>query len=161
VEVSVPPRPFAVNVTDAPAYWSLGELLTVLASAEQTGGAFSLIEERLPRGAEPPPHVHRREDEAFFVLEGTLTVRVGDEVFPATPGSFVFCPRDLPHLLTVESDEVRMLTLCTPGGVEQLFVELGEPARGRTLPPDGAEPDVERVITLAAHYGAEVLADWP
>ena len=106
--------PFAVNVRDAPAYWSLGELLTVVATAEQTGGAFSLMEELLPRGAEPPPHVHRREDEAFFVLEGALTVRVGDQVFPAEAGSFVFCPRDVPHLLTVESEQVRMLTLVTP-----------------------------------------------
>jgi uncharacterized cupin superfamily protein len=119
------------------------------------------MEERLPKGAEPPPHVHRREDEAFFVLDGELTVRVGDETFGARPGSFVFCPRDVPHLLTVQSDEVRMLTLCTPGGVERLFVELGQPATARTLPPDDGEPDVERVGTLAAHYGAEVLTDWP
>ena len=154
--------PFAVNVRDAPAYWSLGELLTVVATAEQTGGAFSLMEELLPRGAEPPPHVHRREDEAFFVLEGALTVRVGDQVFPAEAGSFVFCPRDVPHLLTVESEQVRMLTLVTPGGVESLFVELGEPAGARTLPPaDALEPDVERIVRLAAHYGAEVLTDWP
>ncbi|MFP5371762.1 MAG: cupin domain-containing protein [Actinomycetes bacterium] len=69
-------KAFAVNVADAPAYWSLGELLTIVATAEQTGGAFSLMEERLPRGAEPPPHVHSREDEAFFLLEGALTVRV-------------------------------------------------------------------------------------
>ena len=158
----MPPQPYAVNLNDAPAYWSLGELLTMVATAEQTGGLFSLMHERLPRGAEPPPHVHRREDEAFFVLDGALTVRIGDETFPASSGSFVYCPRDVPHLLTVESDEVRMLTLCTPGGVERLFVELGEPARSRTLPPDdGIEPDVERIVTLAAHYGAEVLEDWP
>jgi quercetin dioxygenase-like cupin family protein len=158
----VPSEPFAAHLADAPAYWSLGELLTLVATAEQTGGAFSLMHERLPRGAEPPPHVHRREDEAFFLLEGDLTVRVGDRVFPASAGSFVFCPRDVPHLLTVQSAEVRMLTLCTPGGVEQLFVELGEPAPERTLPPDdGTEPDVERIVRLAAHYGAEVLENWP
>ncbi len=157
----MPGKPFAVSVDEAPAYWSLGELLTVLATAEQTGGAFSLMEERLPRGAEPPPHVHHREDEAFLLLEGRLTVRVGDDEFAASPGSFVYCPRGIPHLLTVETDEVRMLTLCTPGGVEQLFVELGEPAGSRTLPPDGEEPDVERIVTLAAHYGAEVLDNWP
>ena len=158
----MPSQPFAVNLSDAPSYWSLGELLTMVATAEQTGGLFSLMHEQLPRGAEPPPHVHRREDEAFFVLDGALTVRVGDRTFSASPGSFVFCPRNVPHLLTVESDEVRMLTLCTPGGVERLFVELGEPASTRTLPPDdGAEPDVERIVTLAAHYGAEVLETWP
>ena len=157
----MPSSPFAVHRDDATAYWSLGELLTMYATAQQTGGAFSLMEERLPRGAEPPPHVHHREDESFFLLDGELTVRVGDETFSARPGSFVYCPRDVPHLLTVESDEVRMLTLCTPGGVEQLFVELGEPATTRTLPPDGDEPDVDRVVTLAAHYGAEVLPEWP
>jgi quercetin dioxygenase-like cupin family protein len=157
----MPSSPFATHRDDAPAYWSLGELLTLYATAEQTGGAFSLMEERLPRGAEPPPHVHRREDEAFFLLDGELTVRVGDESFVARPGSFVFCPRDVPHLLSVGSEEVRMLTLCTPGGVEQLFVELGEPARSRTLPADDGDPDVDRVVTLAAHYGAEVLTDWP
>lgn len=155
-------QPFAADLSDAPAYWSLGELLTMVATAEQTGGAFSLMHERLPRGAEPPPHVHRREDEAFFVLDGAMTVRVGDQTFSASAGSFVFCPRDVPHVLTVESAEVRMLTLCTPGGVEKLFVELGEPARERTLPPDDrGGPDVDRIVTLAAHYGAEVLEKWP
>lgn len=157
----MPLSPFTTHRDDAPAHWSLGELLTHYATADQTGGAFSLMEERLPKGAEPPPHVHRREDEAFFLLDGALTVRVGDETFDARPGSFVFCPRDVPHLLTVESDEVRMLTLCTPGGVERLFVELGEPATSRTLPPDDGEPDVDRIVRLAAHYGAEVLPDRP
>jgi quercetin dioxygenase-like cupin family protein len=155
------PSPFATHRDDAPAYWSLGELLTLYATAEQTGGAFSLVEERLPRGAEPPAHVHRREDEAFFLLDGELTVRVGDATFAARAGSFVFCPRDVPHVLSVESEEVRMLTLCTPGGVEQLFVELGEPAPSRTLPNGDGGQDVRRIVTLAAHYGAEVLTDWP
>ena len=157
----MPSLPFAVHRDEAPAYWSLGELLTLYATAEQTGGAYSLMEERLPKGAEPPPHVHHGEDEAFLVLEGELTVRVGAETFRARAGSFVHCPRDVPHLLTVESAEVRMLTLCTPGGIERLFVELGRPASSRTLPTDEPEPDVERIVTLAAHHGAQVLTDWP
>jgi quercetin dioxygenase-like cupin family protein len=160
-EATMTPRPFAVHLDQAPAYWSLGELLTIVASAEQTGGAFSLMEERLPRGAEPPPHIHRREHESFFVLDGALSVRVGEETFAAEAGAFVFCPLGIPHVLTVDSDEVRMLTLCSPGGVEALFVELGEPALARTLPIDAAEPDADRIVTLAAHYGAEVLTDWP
>jgi quercetin dioxygenase-like cupin family protein len=109
------PVPFAVHRDDAPAYWSLGELLTVYATAQQTGGLFSLMEERLPQGAEPPPHVHRREDESFLILDGELTVRSGDRIFRARSGSFVYCPRDVPHLLTVESAGVRMLT-CAPRG---------------------------------------------
>src|SRR5689334_12092773 len=114
--VVVARSPFAVNVRDASTYVSVGELITILASAEQTAGAFGLMESVLARGAEPPPHVHHREDESFFVLEGDLTVRVGDDPFNATPGSFVFCPRDVPHLLTLHSEQVRTLTLVTPGG---------------------------------------------
>ena len=152
---------FAVNTREAPAYVSAGELFLMLAGAEQTGGAFGLMEGVIRRGAEPPPHVHHREDESFFVLDGSLRLRVGDDRFSATPGSFVFCPRDVPHLLTLETDEVRLLTLVTPGGLESFFVELGEPAPDRTLPSELPELDVERVVTLAGHYGAEVLADWP
>jgi quercetin dioxygenase-like cupin family protein len=160
--VVVARSPFAVNVRDAPAYVSVGELIIVLASAEQTAGAFGLMESVFARGAEPPPHVHHREDESFFVLEGDLTVRVGDDTFSAAPGSFVFCPRDVPHLLTLQSEQARALTLVTPGGLESFFVELGEPAPGRrALPAELPEPDLERVVTLAQHYGAEVLTDWP
>jgi quercetin dioxygenase-like cupin family protein len=157
----MPRQPFAVDLDNAPAHWTLGELLTVVATGEQTGGAFSLMEELLPRGAEPPPHVHHREDESFVILDGALTVRVGDTVFEARPGSFVYCARDVPHLLTVESETVRMLTLCTPGGLESLFVELDRPASSRTLPEGEPEPDLQRVATLAGHYGPEVLTTWP
>ena len=139
----------------------MSELVTVLARAEETGGAFGLMEGLLTRGADPPPHVHHREDESFFILEGTLGVRGGDDSFTAVPGSFVFCPRDTRHLLTVESDEVRLLTFITPGGLEPFFVELGEPAHDRTFPAVTLEPDVERIVTLAGHYGVEVLTDWP
>ena len=152
---------FCTNVREAPTYISVGELVTVLAGAEQTAGLFGLMEELLIKGAEPPPHVHHREDESFFVLEGSMTVRVGDELFAAGPGSFVFCPRDVPHLLTLETEQVRALTLVTPGGVEAFFVEIGEPVRSRTLPVNPPEPDLERVVALATHYGAEVLTNWP
>jgi quercetin dioxygenase-like cupin family protein len=158
----MPQPPFANSRDDAPAYWSLGTLMAMRATAEQTGGAFSLMEEVMPKGAEPPPHVHHAEDEAFYLLEGALTVRVGDEKFTAEPGAFVFCPREIPHLLTVETDVVRILTLCTPGGLDRMFVELGEPAPTRTPPPPpSGPPDIERVVRVAGSYGAEILPHWP
>jgi len=157
----VPASPFAINSNEAPTYVSVGELIIVLASAEQTGGSFGLMNGVIARGAEPPPHVHHREDESFFVLEGEVNVRVGDDSFVAAPGSFVFCPRDVPHLLTVQTEQVRTLTLVTPGGLESFFVELGVPAPDGRLPAESPEPDLERVATLAAHYGAEIVTDWP
>jgi mannose-6-phosphate isomerase-like protein (cupin superfamily) len=153
--------PFAINLRDAVSYVSVGELVTVLAAAEQTGGSFGLMEGVIARGAEPPPHVHHREDESFFVLEGEVAVRVGDHSFVATPGSFVFCPRGQAHVVTVRTEQVRSLTWVTPGGLESFFVELGEPTASRSLPAEQAPPDLERVATLAAHYGAEILTDWP
>ncbi len=153
--------PFAVNVRDAPSYFSVGELVTVLAGAHETGGSFGLMDGVIVKGEEPPPHVHRREDESFYVLEGEARVRVGDESFLATSGSLVFCPRDIPHVLTVETEQLRMLTLVMPGGLESFFMEVGVPAPGGQRPAQLPEPDLERVVTLAAHYGAEVLTDWP
>lgn len=155
------PTQFANARDDAPAYWSLGTLMAMRATADQTGGAFSLMEEVLPKGTEPPPHVHHRDDEAFYVLEGALTVRVGDEKFSAEPGGFVFCPREIPHLLTIETDVVRILTLTTPGGLDRMFVELGCPAGTRTPPPPDGPPDLERVVRVAGSFGAEILPHWP
>ena len=154
-------HPYANARDDAPAYWSLGTLLTMRATAEQTGGAYSLMEEVMPKGSEPPPNVHHRDDEAFYLLDGGLTVRVGEEEFSAGPGAFVFCPREVPHLLTVESDVARMLVLCTPGGLDRMFAELGEPTGSRTPPPPAGPPDVERVVRVAAAHGAELLPHWP
>jgi quercetin dioxygenase-like cupin family protein len=77
----------------------------------------------LTKAAELPAHVHHREDEACFVVDGATTVRVGDEPLHAARGGFVFCPRDVPHRLTVDSAD-----LVTPGGLERFWQEIGDPA---------------------------------
>jgi hypothetical protein len=83
-------------------------------------------------------------------------VRVGDETFHVTRSGFVFYPRDVPHRLTVESAEVRLLTLVTPGGIERLWQEIRDPAPTRTL-PEPVEPDLDRALRLVTQYGAELL----
>src|SRR5215472_16639474 len=86
----------------------------------------------------PPLHIHHREDESFWVLEGQVRFRCGDEDIDAGPGSFVFLPRDVPHTFVVEGDEgAHLLTLLTPGGFERYFVEAGRPPEGHGLPPPG------------------------
>src|SRR6186713_2375850 len=108
------------------AVWFLSNRITIKATAETTGGAYGLFESSLAPGFSPPLHVHRREDEAFWVLAGELTMRCGDRTFRAGPGAFVFLPRDVPHTFVVEGNApARMLTLLTPGGGEGLFVEGG------------------------------------
>src|SRR4029079_8932904 len=106
------------------ALWFLRNLIVGQATAETTGGAFGLVESLIAPGFSPPLHVHHREDESFYVLEGEVTMRCGDRTFRATAGSFVFLPRDVPHTFVVEGDApARMLTLLTPGGGEGVFVD--------------------------------------
>lgn len=144
--------------TAEPAIWFLGERVVIKASSAQTGGAYSLIEDLVAPGGEPPPHLHTREDEAFYLLEGELAGFCGDQSFTATPGSFVLLPRGVMHGWKVVSPTpARFLALFTPGGFEGFFIDGGEPARAATPPPppDGP-PDLPRVMALAAKYGLEV-----
>src|SRR5919201_2706303 len=79
------------------AFSAAGGVYRVLASVEETGGAYALSEIRVSPGNGPPPHVHSRDDEAFFVLEGEINFQIGDETIVANPGSFLQVPRNIPH----------------------------------------------------------------
>jgi quercetin dioxygenase-like cupin family protein len=151
------PAAFSAAAGEGEATWFLGNRMTVKATAETTGGAYGLVESFVPAGASPPLHVHRREDEAFFVLEGRVRFVCGDEEIQAGPGSFVFLPRDVPHTFVVEGDEtVHMLTLLSPGGGERFFVDAGRPPEGPGLPPPGP-PDLEKLKRAADVYASEIV----
>lgn len=140
--------------------WYLGCLFTVLADSEETGGQYALIESLSPKGAEPPRHIHRREDETFYVLEGEITFYVGDETYEAAPGAFVSAPRGVPYSYTFETDVIRMLVLVAPGGFEEFFrpAELSEPAQALELPPPPeGPPDVPAIVVALEHHGVEVV----
>src|SRR5438270_8161368 len=89
--------------------WYSGWLLTFLATGEETQGQFALMEQCARKGNVPPRHIHHREDETFYVIEGEMTFSVGDQTIQATPGTMVFAPRDIPHSFTIDSEQVRML----------------------------------------------------
>ncbi len=144
--------------------WYAGFLLTFLATGEETGGRFALVEEtgRKGQSAEPPLHIQTREEESFYVIEGEMTFYVGDRVIAAPAGTFVVLPRGVPHRFTIESEQVRMLNLCVPAGFEGMFKELSEPARALTLPPaPEGPPDIGRIVSAAAKYGVEILGPPP
>jgi len=139
------------------AVWFLGNRVTVKATAGTTGGAYGLIESLIAPGFSPPLHVHHREDEAFWVLDGEVSMRCGDRTFRAAAGSFVFLPRDVPHTFVVEGGTpVRMLTLLTPGGGEAFFVEAGRPPEHDGLPP-AAPPDIALLQRVGARFGTEIV----
>jgi len=137
--------------------WFLRNRMTVKATAETTGGAYGLVESFIVPGFSPPLHVHHREDEAFWVLEGELTMRCGDRTFRASAGAFVFLPRGVPHTFVVEGNEpARMLTLLTPGGGEKLFIDGGRQAEHDGLPP-ATPPDIEALKRVTERYGGEIV----
>jgi mannose-6-phosphate isomerase-like protein (cupin superfamily) len=139
------------------AIWFLTNRMTVKATAASTGGAYGLLESFVAPGFSTPLHVHHREDEAFWVLEGEVSMRCGDRTFRARAGSFVFLPRDVPHAFVVENNApARMLTLLTPGGGEGFFIDAGRPAEGDGLPPL-APPDIEMLKRVGERYGAEIV----
>jgi quercetin dioxygenase-like cupin family protein len=138
-------------------FWWQGSLMEINARAEDTGGALGVLEGRFfEEGYGPPLHVHSREDEAMYVLEGQIRFRVGDDEFVAGPGTWVWQPRGVAHTFTVESEGARALLVFTPGGLERMFEEGGAPA-GESAEPPQQEYDVEAAAALAGRYGFEVV----
>jgi len=139
--------------------WYSGWLMTFLATAEDTQGQFALIEAVGRKGNVPPRHIHHREEETFYVLEGEMTVSVGDRTMKATPGTMVCLPRDVAHSFAIESDQLRMLILLTPAGLDGWFKEFSVPAPAMMLPPPAEVPysEIERMLDISPRYGLEFV----
>jgi quercetin dioxygenase-like cupin family protein len=150
--------PIAHGPGEGEALWFVGSLATIKSSAETTGGKVAVIENLAPRGTGSPLHVHRREEEWFYVMEGELKFWVGGEVITAPAGSFVYGPRDVPHTFTVTSDEARFLVVAEPAGFEDFVRAAGEPAQRLEIPPPEIEqPAPEKLGQIAATFGVEII----
>lgn len=135
------------------AFSAAGQTIILKATGQDTGGAWSLTEFLLPPRlieAAPPPHVHTREDEAFFVLEGTVTIQSGNRTIKARAGSFVLSPKGAVHTFSnPEAEPARMQVISSPAGLENFFVELFEVLR--IVPPD-----IPKILETFQKYGMEV-----
>jgi quercetin dioxygenase-like cupin family protein len=129
------------------------QTIAVLASANDTNGVLGAIEVAGPAGAVPPLHVHHREDEAFYVLDGDYSVFIGDEVIRASPGVWVWGPRGVPHGYQIHSERGRHLSLTMPGGFEAFFEEVAAVATSSAEPRN----EMGRLVEVAARYGVELL----
>jgi quercetin dioxygenase-like cupin family protein len=136
------------------AFWWQGSLYQIKARAENTGGALGLVEASFYRGFGPPLHVHRREDEGFYVLDGEIRFRQGAEEFLAGPGSWVGGPRGVPHTFKVESDSARVVV--TPAGFERMFEVGGVPVSESAQPPV-QEYDPDAAVAISEQFGFEVV----
>lgn len=142
-----------------PAFWGPGDHYTFLVTGEESGGAYFAMEALVPPGGGPPPHIHRREDETFYVLEGRVDFRLGDESITAGPGDFVNVPRDTVHCFHNSGAETaRLILTFTPAGIEGFFRETLERApNGAREAPDNLEEVAARYVAAAPRYGMEFL----
>jgi quercetin dioxygenase-like cupin family protein len=147
-------EPFVSTAKESPAYWFLDILWVVHATGEQTQGRYSIIEQWMPNGVGPPPHVHAFEDEAFWVMEGEMTVEVGGKTFVLGPGAMGHIPRNTVHAFKVTSQEVcHVLNFYTPAGFEQALVGSARRAVRRELPPPGLDAhDSPQVVQFFNNY---------
>jgi len=158
-QTTQPLEPLVVRNDEGEARWWFEALAIIRATAADTGGLITIIEVNEPPGHEAPLHVHHREDEAFYILEGSATIHVGDDSFAVGPGDYAFGPRDIPHRYSIGPDGCRMLFICTPGGFENLVRGMSVPAGSRTLPPPSdEEPDWEHIAAVGEANGCELLA---
>ena len=152
-------EPVVTRRNEGEARWWLGSLAELKVTADQTGGALSIIEMTEPAGEAAPLHVHYRDDEGFWILEGDATFEVGDTTIEAHAGDFVWGPRGIPHRYTTGPTGCRLLFIMTPGGLEHVIRGMSVPAEARVVPPPSdVEPDWERVAAIARAHGCEVLA---
>ena len=136
----------------------VGDVYRFLATGEDTGGRYALWEAVVPPGGGPPPHVHSREEEGFYVLEGAITFTVGDQRLVAGAGTFANLPVGTPHSFKNESRRLaKMLISVAPAGLEQMFFEFGIPVpQGATAAPPPTREEVEKLLEIAPRYGIEI-----
>lgn len=145
---------YALGPGEGPSIWFQGGIVTMKARKHDTDGDFALTEWYGPRDMVAPGHSHEFEAEAFYVLDGTLQMGVGDRVYQCTPGSYVYVPKQTVHDWRVTSAYCRFLTWIIPGGFEHFFEELAEPARSATYPyTDHRQPPLEEIMEVGAKYG--------
>ena len=128
------PQAFEVNHAEAPAYWGIGILWTMLATAEDTNGAYSCIEQLIPQGPSAGPHIHEVAQETFYILEGEATFFVEDEPIKGTAGSFISIPPGTKHAFQVDSETVRLINTYVPAGFEYAIMATAVPAEAVHCP---------------------------
>src|SRR5262245_17908493 len=136
----------------------VGDVYRFLATGDDTNGKYALWEALVPPGGGPPPHVHSREEEGFYILTGEITFTMGDKRLTASAGMFVNMPVGTPHSFKNESGTpAKMLISVAPAGLEKMFFEVGVPLpEGSTaaLPP--TKEEIDKLLARAPSYGVEI-----
>jgi len=146
--------------SEGDAFSAVGDVYRVLASGRQTGNVYALSEIRVSPNNGPPPHIHSREDECFFVLEGEIDFQVGDERITARHGTFIQGPRGIAHSFKNNTQlPARMLAFVTPAAFENFFNEFAQPVASFDSPAIPVTKDeVAKLLGAAPKYGLQILS---
>lgn len=138
-------EPRSVLQSEGRAFNVLGNELLLKLSGQQTGGTYELYQQSNPPGAGVPPHIHKSEDETFYVIRGRVRFLVGDKWIEAGPGTTLWAPRNVPHGYQIVGKEpAELLFIVSPPNLEPMFAELS------ALPP--GSPDLAKVGEICGRY---------
>lgn len=151
-------QPTLRNTTSGRTIAVVGDVYRFLATGAETDGKYAQFEAIVPPGGGPPPHVHSREEEGFYILDGEITFQVGEESFVATAGMFANMPIGTLHSFRNDSKKpAKMLITVAPAGLEQMFFEFGVPvSQGATTAPPPTNEEVMKLLEIAPRYGIEI-----
>lgn len=136
----------------------VGDVYRFLATGDDTDGKYALWEAIVPPGGGPPPHIHSREEECFYILEGEISFQIGEDRIVATTGMFANIPVGTLHSFKNESDRpAKMLISVAPAGLEQMFFEVGQPVVSGAATPVPTNDDVEKMLAIAPRYGIQII----
>ena len=144
------------------AYWIVGDQLTFKLGAAQTRGLFAFAEAIVPPDGGPPPHIHRREDEMFFILDGQFAFTLADRTYPGSHGDAFYLPKGIVHTFkNFGGRPGRFLVGTTPCGFERFIPEAGCPCTDRSAPPPPVDhAAIAKLLAACPKYGMEVNADF-
>ena len=154
----MPPQPTLRTPTEGRTIAVVGDVYRFLATGDDTNGKYALLEAIVPPGGGPPPHVHSREEEGFYILAGEITFTIGDQRLVASAGMFANIPVGTPHSFKNESGKpAKMLISVAPAGLEKMFFEFGVPVpQGTTMAPPTTKAEIEKLMAIAPTYGIEI-----
>ena len=154
----MPNHPVLRKPTEGRTIAVVGDVYRFLATGDETNGKYATWEALVPPGGGPPPHVHSREVESFYILEGEITFQMAGERVVATAGMFASVPIGTPHSFKNESNQpAKMLISVAPAGLEGMFMEVGihlEEGSTSAFPP--TKQDIEKLVAIAPNYGIEI-----
>lgn len=148
-------KPFFRRAGTAPALYGPGDMYSLLVTGKESNNVFFQFEAIIPEGGGPPPHVHSKEDETFYIVSGNLEVLIGDMTYRAKAGDFVYLPRGTVHgFKNVGPGRAVQLVTLSPSGLEIFFQEVFPVVKDRkAAPPPITEELIRKMDEGAAKYG--------